>query len=272
MHLCYIDEAGNSGKNLGDQEQPLFAMAGILVSDERWKKTEREARAIVENALGHVPPSGFEIHAGDLLAPHGKGPFTSWPHAQRQQLALDLLGLIAARNHQVLLQLVHKPKMAAATPPTLPLTVDWRDPWEVGFASVLTMTEEFLRSGRTGRSSTGMVIIDHDKQYLAIVRGHARERQLSTGWRQTRKVMEIGYSAVSHENPMIQLADLVAFTMKRHAMAEAGYGVGWPKAAHDFLSECRDIVWPRVEFKMLKLPNVNPPDEFTDYLKEVRKL
>jgi len=67
-----------------------------------------------------------------------------------------------------------------------------------------------------------MVVIDHDAQYLAIVRGHARERQLSMGWRQTRKVIEIGYSAVSHENPMIQLADLVAFTMKRQAMAEAG--------------------------------------------------
>jgi hypothetical protein len=35
--------------------------------------------------------------------------------------------------------------------------------------------------------------------------------------------MEIGYSAVSHANPMIQLADVVAFTMKRWAMSQGGY-------------------------------------------------
>src|SRR5215204_164860 len=178
VHLCYIDEAGSSGKNLADKQQPVFAMAGILVSDERWKKIEHESRAIVEKALGRAPPPGFEIHAGDLLAPNGKGPFAAWPHAQRQQLALELLRLIATRNHQVLLQIIHKPRMAAATPPTLPL-VDWRDPWEVGFASVLTQTEEFLRSGRTGRQArawSSSITTRSTSQSSVVTRASANSR------------------------------------------------------------------------------------------------
>lgn len=272
VHLCYIDEAGSSGKNLADRQQPMFAMAGLLVSDEKWKKTERESQTIVEKALGSSPPAGFEIHAGHLLAPNGAGPFERWPQRDRTQLALDLLRLLDERSHQVLLQLVHKPRMAAAIAPALPLAIDWKDPWELGFAALVTMTEEFLRSGRTGRSSTGMVIIDHDAQYLQVIRAHARDRQLSKGWMETRKVMEIGYSAVSHENPMIQLADLVAFTMKRWAMSQAGYGKRWPTAAHDFVNQCHDLIWQRVEFKALSFPSLKVPAAFTDYLKEVRKL
>lgn len=172
----------------------------------------------------------------------------------------------------MLLQLVHKPRMVAAIAPALPLAIDWKDPWELGFAALLTMTEEFLRGGRTGRSSTGMVIIDHDAQYLQVIRAHARDRQLSRGWMETRKVMEIGYSAVSHENPMIQLADLVAFTMKRWAMAQAGYGKRWPTVAHDFVNQCHDLIWPRVEFKALSFPSLKGPAAFADYLKEVRTL
>jgi hypothetical protein len=271
VHLCYIDEADSTGKDLASVQQPVFVMAGLLVSDERWKKTERESQRIVKSAFGAALPTGFELHAGDLLAPQGQGPFVGWARQSRNQLALDLLQLIDQRNHQVLIQFVHKPRLAVAAPPTVPLAIDWKDPWEVGFASVLTMTEEFLRSGRTGRSSTGMVIIDHEPLYLQVIRSHARGRQLATGWQQTRKVMEIGYSAVSHANPMIQLADLIAFTMKKWAMSEAGYGSGWPPGAHTFFKQCRDIVWPRMEFKMLKFAKLNVPAAFTDYLKEVRK-
>ena len=69
MHLCYIDEAGSTGKDLANVQQPVFVMAGLLVSDEKWKKTERESQRIIKSACGGTPPPGFELHAGDLLAP-----------------------------------------------------------------------------------------------------------------------------------------------------------------------------------------------------------
>jgi hypothetical protein len=133
------------------------------------------------------------------------------------------------------------------------------------------MAEEFLRSGRTGRSSTGMVVIDHEPNYLDVVRSQSRERQLSTGWKQVRKVMEIGYSAVSHANPMIQLADLVAFSMKKWTESQTDFASRWPPEAKDFYQRCRDLVWERVEFKMLKFSKLNVPDAFVDFLREIRR-
>jgi len=84
--------------------------------------------------------------------------------------------------------------------------------------------------------------------------------------------MEIGYSAVSHANPMIQIVDMVAFTMKKWAEFEAGYRPDWPTAAIDFYCECRDIVWRRVEFKTLRFSKLSVPSQLVEYLKEVRSL
>jgi len=272
MHLCYVDEAGTTGKNLDDPQQPVFVMAGLLVSDEKWRTTESEIRKVIAEAYGGPPPQDFELHASELLAPEGQGPFTGWDRGRRNVLALDLLRLVDERRHQLLLQFVNKSRMAKATPPDKDYGFDWKDPWEVAFAAVLTMAEEFLRSTRTGRSSTGMVVIDHEPSYLEVVRSHSRARQLARGWKQVRKVMEIGYSATSHANPMIQLTDLVAFTMKKWAESEAGHGDEWPTDAKTFFKECHDRVWDRVELKMLKFNKLNVPDELTDYLRAIRRL
>lgn len=271
MHLCYVDEAGSTGKNLEDRQQPVFVMAGLLVSDEKWRKTESEIRRIVKSAFDGNVPSEFELHACELLAPDGEGPFAGWARDRRNALALDLLSLVDERRHQVLMQAVNKGQMATAVPPDQDLGVDWKEPWEVSFAAVLTMAEEFLRSSRTGRSSTGMVVIDHEPNYLDVVRRQSRERRLSAGWKQVRKVMEIGYSAVSHANPMIQLTDLVAFSMKKWTESQMDFGAGWPPEAKDVFRCCRDLVWERVEFKMLKFGKLNVPDVFVEYLKEIRK-
>jgi uncharacterized protein DUF3800 len=270
VHLCYVDEAGSTGKNLKDKQQPIFVMAGVLVSDEKWRKTESEIRKVIKNAYEAALPSDFELHASELLAPEGEGPFVGWDRDRRNQLALDVLNLVEGRKHQVLLQVAHKKQVEATPSPGEDFGFDWKDPWEIGFAAVLTMAEEFLRSNRTGRSSTGMVVIDHEPKYLEVVRTHSRERQLATGWRQVRKVMEVGYSAVSHANPMIQLVDVVAFTMKKWSESQAGYGGAWSPEAVAFYQKCHDLVWDRVEFKMLKFTKLKVPDEFVDYLKTIR--
>lgn len=272
MHLCYVDESGSTGKDLRNRQQPVFAMVGLLVSDEKWRKTERAMVDQLGKALEGQVPEGFELHASDLLAPAGQGPFQGWSRQKRNDLALSILDLLDERSHQVFLQQVHKPRMATATAPSRDYGFDWKHPWDIGLAAMFTMFEEYLRSGRTGRSSTGMMIIDHEQASLALVRDRSKERRRAGGWRQLRKVMEIGYSVVSHANPMIQLADLVAYTMRKWAESEAGYGGSWPPEAHQFFNECRDRVWPRVEFKMLRFSKLNVPDDLVAYVKEIRTL
>lgn len=73
MHRCYIDETGSTGKDLNSSLQPIFVMAGVLVSDERWRKTAEAIKRIAEKAVGEPLPSSFELHACELLSPAGEG-------------------------------------------------------------------------------------------------------------------------------------------------------------------------------------------------------
>jgi hypothetical protein len=247
-------------------------MAGLLVSDERWRKTEELMRKrLIAFFGGQELPEEFELHAHELLSPDGDGPFAGRSREERNALALSLLAIPSERSHQVLLQIVNKQQMADGTPPDKDYGFEWTHPWDLGLAAMLTMAEDFLRGRNTGQSSAGMVFIDHEDSYLELVRERSKQRRNSGGWRELRKVMEIGYSAVSHANNMIQLVDLIAFTMKKRVESTAGFRPTWPAEAHDFYSDCRDLVWPRVQYKQLSFKKLKVPEDLVDYLKDVRK-
>lgn len=271
VHLCYVDESGSTGRDLHNQQQPVFVMAGLLVSDEKWRGTERMFRDRLKAALGADPGAGFELHAAELLSPSGDGPFTGLDRSARNELALSLLDIIEERSHQVLLQVVQKRTMSTADHPSKDYGFDWRHPWDIGLAMTLTMFEEYLRGPSTGRTSAGMVFIDHEDSYLELVRVRSKERREAGGWRQLKKVMEIGYSAVSHANSMIQLTDLVAFTMRKSIESQTDHGDGWTDDAHEFFASCRARVWPKVQYKNLSFNQLNVPVDLVTYMKDIRK-
>lgn len=270
MHLCYVDESGSTGADLENQQQPIFVMAGLLVSDEKWRGTEKMFRDRVAATLGSDPALGFELHASELLSPDGDGPFAGLDREARNALATSLLDIVQERSHQVLLQVVHKPAMAAADSPLKDYGFDWKHPWDISLAMMLTMFEEYLRGPSTGSTSAGMVFIDHEDTYLQLVRDRSKERRAAGGWRQLKKVMEIGYSAVSHANSMIQLTDLVAFTMRKSIELKLGYGDNWPKEAHQFFGSCRDRVWPRVKYKNMSFNRLHVPTDLVAYMKAIK--
>lgn len=215
-------------------------MAGILVSDEKWNKTEREVRAVIQQHCESDLPPRFELHAHELLSPKGDGHFSQMDRDGRNSFALGLLNLIGERGHQVLLQPIDKRRLAKSSPPALDLGITWDDPWKIAFGSLMTMAEVYLRGKQTGSSSSGIIIIDHEPSYLEEARAQSRTRRAAKGWAQTRKIVDIGYSAASHENTMIQLADLVAFTMKKWEESRTEQGEGWPREARSFFQDCRD--------------------------------
>lgn len=268
--MLYLDESGSSGTNLADPGQPIFAMASLMVRDEGWRLTSRTVQKRLAEPFAGVLPPGFEMHATDLLSPKGDGFFKGRDRDERSALALDLLDIITARKHQVLLQVYDKSRLATANLPPGSAAFPWSDPWELGFAVTLTMFENFLRSKSTGSSSSGLIVIDHQPTYLDYLRSHCAERTAGKGWRQVTKVVDIGYSAASHANPMIQLADLVAYVSRRQGEVEGQYKKSLPGAAVDFFAECHKRVWPRVLYKDLSLAALKAPSALGTYIKAVR--
>ena len=271
MHFQYIDEAGSTGADLKNKQQPVFVMSSLIVSDEKWKKTERMLRRVLKDYFGNEPEEGFELHAEELLSPKGEGPFKGHDREDRNGLAKELLTLISERGHSIFISYIYKQKLKSIEPPDQDFGFDWLFPWEVSFDAHLTMFEEFLRSKRTGSTSTGLVIIDHDDDYFDFLRSHAQLRQRSKGWRELKKIVEIGYSVSSHANPMIQLSNLVVFTMKKYFETKIEFSSKWPKDAHTFYQDCKDIIWKKVVFKNLSFKKLNVKDSYINFLKEIRK-
>jgi len=271
LHFLYIDEAGNSGTNLLDAQQPVFVMAGLMVSDEKWHVTKAAIEARISAFFEGVVPENFELHACDLLSPHGTGLFAGLERESRNTLALDLLNIISVRSHALLLVPTYKASLAQRPAPPNQFGFDWKHPWEFGFGMMLTMFEDYLRGPATGRSSAGLAIVDHDDQYVEFVRRHTSERQASGGWREVKKVVEIGYSATSHANPLIQLTDLVAFTYKKCLELETPLATQWQEPAKQFFAQCREAIWSQVKFKQLSFRRLNVPACAVDYAKAVRR-
>lgn len=271
MHFQYIDEAGSTGADLRCQQQPVFVMSSLVVSDEKWKKTEREVHQIIKSYFDSEIPANFELHGEELLSPNGSGPFDGHPREKRNGLALSLLELIGNRGHSIFLTYIYKSSVVNTEPPREAFGFDWNHPWQYSFDVHLTMFEEFLRSPRTGSTSTGLVIVDHEDGGLEFTRNQSRLRQSERGWREIKKIVEIGYSVSSHANPMIQLSDLVAFSMKKYFESKISFSDGWPQQAHAFFESCKNTIWDKVQFKNLSFQKLNVKTSYIDYLKAIRK-
>ena len=44
MHFFYIDESGDTGKDLLNPEQPIMVLGGISLSDEKWNNILEEQK------------------------------------------------------------------------------------------------------------------------------------------------------------------------------------------------------------------------------------
>ena len=101
MHFFYLDESGDTGRNLEDRHQPIFVLAGLSVADKKWNNTQERLDAIITTYFNGQVPQGFELHSIELLSPNGEGPFTGHGIERRLQLVRDLLGLIENLGHQI---------------------------------------------------------------------------------------------------------------------------------------------------------------------------
>jgi hypothetical protein len=270
MHFLYIDEAGSTGADLNVPQQPVFMMAGLVVSDEKWRRTKEAIHNVVDQYFAGAIPENFELHAHELLAPTGGGPFLDHPRMQRNELAVHLLALIEQRGHYILAVPIYKATLAHEQAPQRQWGFDWHHPWQFAFSAQMTMFEEYLRSAATGSTSTGLAIVDHEDGAVDFVRTHTAERQAATGWRQLKKVVEIGYSAASHANPMIQLVDLVAFTLKKSYELRTANAANWPNEARAFFEQCKTLIWSRVKYKQLCFTKLNVHNDLIAFVKAIR--
>lgn len=269
MHFYYLDEAGCTGCDLSNQEQPIFVLGGISVRDEGWNATQEAVTAIIEEYFNSSIPQNFELHAEHLLSPNGDGPFSGHERNRRNNLAKNILGLLADRSHDVHLYAIDKATLNSSSC-SVRMSYSTRTPYLLAYDYLITYINWFLRN-QLGSSARGMLIIDAKEQFHSdIERISQMRRFVGPAVHRVKWIVEFSYPVDSQKNPMVQLSDLVVFCAKKFLEIDNGYRNAYPQDAKRFYAECYALIHDRIRRKDIVDRQGRGMDAMNGFLREIQ--
>lgn len=269
MHFYYLDEAGCTGSDLANTEQPIFVLGGISVRDKGWNDTQLAYAKIIGDYFNDSPPTDFELHGEELLSPDGDGPFDGHARTRRDKLAKDILGLISDRRHSVHYYAIDKNKLAS-TSCTVSTCYDQKTPYLVAYDYLITQIDWFLKE-KLGPSARGMLIIDVKDQFRNEIETITNDRRFNKPPNQRIKwIVEFTYPVDSSKNTMIQLSDLVVFCTKKFLEICAGYRDDYSTEAKQFYAECYSLIHDRISRKQLVKQEHRSMAGLNDFLLDIQ--
>jgi hypothetical protein len=114
MLCAYIDDAGNTGKNLSDATQPIHYVGALVVPEDQWAGVASDLKAIREDARqcgykGKV----LEFHGTEVFQARKGSGWESVKFMDRLRIYESCLQIMPARNLWILLGCCDKPKLSS---------------------------------------------------------------------------------------------------------------------------------------------------------------
>lgn len=250
MHFFYIDESGDTGGDLNNPDQPTMVLGGVNLSDEKWNTTHDEFKRIIRRWFGGNVPTGFELHAYDLLSPEGRGYFVGYSMEQRSALALSIINLLPIRKHAVHLVAIDKSKVRTSSC-SLNLPYDHSMPYLLAFDYLITYINWYVKT-RLGRSARAMILLDQKDEFEADIDRITYNRRFEGAEaHKTKRICEFSYLVDSRKNTMIQFSDLVIYCARRFLEIEHSYHDDWTEDSKKFHAKCYSIIHDGIKRKLL---------------------
>lgn len=225
MHFFYLDEAGCNGRDLDNDEQPIFVMGSVIISDEKWNSTNQSFNSIISNHFDGNIPDDFELHTEQLLSPEGDGPFHTHPRERRNNLVDQLLDLLIEKSHHTAYIGIDKQLLSNALPINCGIKdyLDFTAPYLISFDYLLSLFEWYTKT-KLGSSARALIILDKKDEFEHEMRSIVKyQKYLVPNSRRLKWIVEFSYLINSHINPMVQLADLISYITKKYLEIENGY-------------------------------------------------
>lgn len=269
MHFFYLDESGDTGRDLRNPQQPVMVLGGINLRDEGWNRTNIEFKKIMKDYFDGNIPAGFELHARELLSPRGEGPFEGHPMEKRTGLVVEILDWIAIRRHGVQLIAIDKAKVDS-TPCGLSLAFNPSRPYLCAFDHLITYINWYVKE-KLGFSARGMIILDEKPEYRQDIEKITHNRRFQ-GPRvhRVKWIVEISYPVDSRKNSMIQISDLVVYCTRRFYEIENGFCDNLPDDAKYFYAKCYSKIHDRIAHKSLMERGGRNYRRLNNYLVDIR--
>lgn len=269
MHFFYIDESGDTGKNLADKNQPVFVLAGLSVADKKWNNTKEALDGVLVQYFDGAQPVNFELHATELLSPTGEGPFAGHAIEKRLELVRALLALIDDLGHHAHYFAIEKSKMEAFKC-EFDTSFDSKTPYLAAFDYLITYINWHVKVN-LGQSARGMLVLDEKPEHHESIESIIHHRRFGVPAVQKVKwIVEFSYPVDSRKNPMIQLSDLICLCIRRFLEIELGYKNETPEVVKKFYAECFTTISKRVKSKSIIERKGRNLDKLTAYLELVQ--
>jgi Protein of unknown function (DUF3800) len=204
MWLFYMDESGNTGTRLDDPDQPIFYLAAIAVPEQQVNPLEREFRRIVTTHFGESAWRSTHEIKGQALR-KGSAPFNNLSVMQRIELTRQLLLLLAKFDVRIFYAGIDKQDY--------PIT-SFNNPHQDALIYLIGDCEEWLEQTANGY---GLLIADEqDEIGQTLIENMLLLKRLQTAQGHLlERIVDSIHFVKSSNNPLIQLADLVVFTINR---------------------------------------------------------
>lgn len=221
VNLCYCDESGTG-------EEPIAVMAGVVADASRMHLTKGHWQQLLDELSEIVGRQVVELHTRDFYAGNGiwrdrlDGP-------ERAGVFTAILAWLAERRHHVVYSSVLKESyLDAFRAGNIPdgLNTPWRF---LGFHLTLAM-QKLGRGERGVKGHTLLVFDNEERERLRFTDLIARPPAWSDEYydrtsrqEQLDQIIDVPYFGDSREVVLLQLADLVAFILRRYAEIECSY-------------------------------------------------
>jgi hypothetical protein len=265
MHFFYLDESGDSGANLNDEQQPIFVLGGLSVADNKCNNTKERLDAVISGYFDGNVPAGFEVHSHELLSPNGEGDFAGHPIENRLSLVRSLLGLIEELGHQVHFFAIEKSCLIESEC-EYQTVFDSKHPYLLSFDYLITYMNWHVKNN-LGQSARGMIVLDEKEEHHESVETIIQNRRFEVPNNQKVKwIVEFSHPIDSRKNPMIQLSDLVVLCVRRFLEIEKGYKPDTPDEVNSFYAKCFNLIDKRVKSRNIAERNGRNLNHLNDHL------
>lgn len=208
--ICaYVDEAGNTGKNLDDMNQPYHYVGAILIPEDKWRAVKDDLDGIANYVLEKGIGSDYiELHGSSIYL--GSDPWRQATKEFRHEIYRAALELLVQYDLWIVYGCCNKPELKRrGYPKPLP-------PQYIAFWLCLERIADYInRNGSLGfivaddtdhrlRTTTLKVLSDYRKNGPPF----GKEVDISC-------VIDTVHFMHSHESRHLQLCDLALYALQR---------------------------------------------------------
>lgn len=254
MHLIYIDESGNTGRNLSDPAQPVFVLGALVVPEADWQSIEAD----LENAIiEHGPKdkdADFEVHGGDIR--QGTGAFKGVSVADRLKLRDAWLEIACRYGLHFIYRSIVKKRYERWTASAFGAGISV-NPHLAAFPLVVQVANNLLRG--LGPDVLGITISDDNREVVGDIDRFQKLLRVTPGALHLDRIIEKGFFIDSTKSRLLQLSDLCTL----HARKAEERKIGLPAKTID--DRGIELIQPLIHRGVESFPDV------IEWLKTVQK-